>query len=373
MRQSPLLDDDGLPRDEENSEPESVQDFMASMGHGENQVTVSLHRVGGDGEKGQIRTYKGADAAEYDVDAIGRECGPGKYQWKFSWYDPSTKKKVNRSWTATLTADHYADEHAAFQRQKRERQLAALPTANPIVQAPAQDAEKLLEKQIDGSLRLLEMMKPVRGEGSGEDKTMAFMTILMDSQRQASAQMAQLQMQQSQMAMQAQQSQMALMGTIITAMMGKPQGTDPMGMFTMVMDAAHKITDVKQALLPAEKETVVERLTTLVADNLPAVLNLASMRAEERAKSLTYQMVKGNPDVKMVESDPALKAEMVDAVIERTGLRNGRKMAAAMGWDEFLPEIDEAIKAREAPKVIAAPAASQAPEQAPVVEGEIGG
>jgi L-lysine 2,3-aminomutase len=89
------------------------------------------------------------------------------------------------------------------------------------------------------------------------------------------------------------------------------------------------------------------------------------MNKEQRQKSLAYGMIQNAPEMKQLEANPQMKAQAIEKVAEKIGLDDTRKVIEALEWDEFLPQIDEAIMTQnqmvqdagmtEAPKPITEP------------------
>lgn len=352
---------------EEAEIPITLADFITSA-QPESEFQIILKRHKGEG-KGTLRTYAADEVADAEPDAVGREFGPGCYQWNLSWYSPSQQRKVSKSFTQTLAPDHYSDEHEASQAEKAKRRAARNP--QPQVQQMPQpqqvDIVELAKQQMQSAMEMAALLKPAPPPAPAPDTTtpmlMQMMVNQMEAQRHAAENNRQL--------------LMGIMGAavpVIVAIIQRPkanEGVNPMGMFTQMIDMAKGIVDVKQLAAPEEKESVAERLVTMVSNNLPDVLKVVTMRAEERQKSLGYQVAMQHPAVQAANADPEIQQQAAEALAEKIGLKKTRDIAAGLGWTSVTEQLDEAIsKRREAKAQVRVPRMAPRRESAPETPAE---
>jgi hypothetical protein len=339
MENPPLM---GHPEEKTEREgmPDSVAEFIDRF-ELPDKFRIILKRTGG-GEKGIIREYKSEDddidQAEFDV--VGREFGPAKYQWNISWYDPELKKSPMRSFTRELTSDVYLDAYQTNQESKQRLKDARSGSSKSLSETDVMlKANEMADKQFTNAMKLSrELSAPMQQD---------FTPML---QMMQNSQQTMMQMQ-----MQARQDTMNMFTGLATALVPvltkllepKPQpqlvGNDPMGMFDKALSTVASMIDMKQALKGEEPPSLVDKIAGLVENNLPTILSVVEMSKQERQKTMAYQMMQNSSEVKQLEANPEMKAQAIEKVAEKIGLDDTRKVIEALEWDEFLPQIDEAI------------------------------
>jgi len=332
----------GMPT-ENDGMPDSVAEFIDRFELPE-KFRIILKRTGG-GEKGIIREYKADEVDQAEFDVVGREFGPAKYQWNISWYDPAQKKSPMRSFTRELTSDVYLDAYKdtmeAKQRLKEAKEGSPKGLSGEDVMMKASE---LADKQFKSALQLSrELSTPATQD-------MTPMIQLMMNQQQS---MMQMQMESRNQTMQMFTGLATALAPALISLLNKPQapqhiGNDPMGMFDKALATVASMIDMKNALKGEEQPSMVDKIATLVSDNLPTVLSIVEMNKEQREKSMAMKVINNSTEMKAMEESPELKAQAIEKVADKIGLEDTKKVIDALGWNEFDGQIDEAIAHKNA-------------------------
>lgn len=329
--------------DEEiSTAPDTVQDFIERFDPPE-KFRIILKRTAGPGAVGIIRQYNADEVEESEFDTVGANYGPGKYQWNLSWRDKETGKSKMRSFTRELAPDEYEEIYLQKQVHKENRRVSRVQT--PAVTPEAITAA--VEKQLNSTMALVKQFSPPVVPVQNNDNIMVAM---MQMQQQSQANMMSMIAESNKTTMTMIAAMMQGMTGIVSGVLNRPtpdQGADPMGMFTNAINTVRQMVDIKQAMQPAEKETMVEQIVNLVSTNLPLILSVVEMKAAERKNSIIYNTIQNSAQMKQLESDPKMKAETVQKVAEQIGLENTKKVCDALGWHEFDSEIDAAIQSQK--------------------------
>lgn len=325
-------------KDERTGMPDSVADFIDRFELPE-KFRCILKRTGGEGERGIIREYHAEDIEQAEFDEVGREFGAGKYQWNISWYDTELKKSQMRSFTRELTSDVYGEAYEnrlkAKQRLKEAREGVKGYTESDVMMK----ASQLADEQFTKAMKLSrELSAPMQQD----------LTPMLQMMQNSQQQMMQMQMESRQATMQMFTGLATALAPVLAKLLEpKPQpqmiGNDPMGMFDKAISTVATMIDMKNALKGEEKPSLIEKIAGLVENNLPTVLSIVEMNKEQRQKSLAYNMIQNAPEMKQLEANPEMKAQAIEKVAEKIGLEDTKKVIEALEWNEFLPQIDEAI------------------------------
>ena len=340
--------------------PDSLANFIAET-QPEGVYSIVVTRMKGEG-RGILRRYGAGETEQAEVDSVGREFGSGCYQWKLSWVTPKGLKRT-KTFSLDLAGDYYDGEHAAYLREKAKRDAAKLPAA--AGGAPSVDIGELVKNQLGNLKDMAELMR-APAQAPAVDNTLPLLMQMMQQNQIAQAQAA-------------ERTQTMLLGLVgalapvVVAFIQKPKAeaaVNPMGAFKEVFEMARGIVDVKSLANPPvpEKESVAERIVTMVSDNLPAVLEVVAMKASERNRSLTYIAAKNSAEVKAAEADPAVRLEVAEKMASRIGLVKTRDIVRAMGWEDVALQLDEAIAAKSAPAPAESPVGEAVPAE--VVEDD---
>lgn len=323
----------------ESTMPESVADFISGLDI-DRTFRITLKRTKGV-NKGVLRTFSPDEKDEAEFENIGRIYGPGTYQYLINWYSPQAKKKLGRSFTITLAGDHYQEEHEAYLADQARKKALSSP-------APANNENigEVVNSQVNNVLAMAQGLaaafkpEPAPIQASADQSLPAILAMMQAQQERSSQMLAAL---------------ISGGAAIATAFINRPKPmevkaeNEPMKNFQSLVEMAKSMIDLKQLSAPPEKETVAEKMIGTITENLPTVLSLVSMRAEERAKSLPYKMVKNSSELKAVENDPELQGQVVSGLAKQIGVIKTRSIVEALGWTHLLPEIDAYIEAKQAP------------------------
>jgi len=312
--------------------PDSVLDFINKIEVPE-EFRVALIRLSG-GAPGIIKEFKSDEVEDCEYDKVGCEYGPGKYQWKVSWKNEVGQGR-QKSFTRNLAPDEYQEkwEQNELAKQRRKKVILGLEGKD------SPNNTQSVQEQFDLAVKLAEKMTPPQPTYYPQQNDGIKATDMMMMQQES-----------SKMMMTMMSGMMTMMGNVMVASMNRPLETNNGGseqMFEKVLNAAMKIAEVKNMLTPSEKESFVEKMVNMVGDNIPMILNLVSMKAEEREKNMTYQMVKNSKTVRKMEENPDLKKEVVEKMAEKVGLANTKAVLEILDWHDFDAHIDKAMEDEE--------------------------
>jgi hypothetical protein len=97
------------------------------------------------------------------------------------------------------------------------------------------------------------------------------------------------------------------------------------GMFT-------KILEMKEAMQPQEKESLIERVTGKIFENLPLIAQMAQMSAKEKANNLMYQATKAHPDFKAVEQNLDVQIGITQRLDRKFGFQQANMIIGGLGF-----------------------------------------
>lgn len=313
-----------------SEEPPDVTEFLNNIGIAEKQYVCTIKKAPLEGSATKTflpGNYKGCYP---EIEDIGKRFGPGQYFYVFAWTNKDANGKMAKSmkeYKIYLGSewDDIHDEHMAEVWAKKEKNLiktahqkklrdaarGILPDEN---HAPASDPIEDMRKTM-GVLKDLGV--PIGGAVPAAHNNSDSMTMMM----------AFMQLQQK-----SSENSMTMMVQMMGMMMSsnKPQSNGDM--MTEMFSLFKGMVNMKELMNP-EKQTMVDRLFTLAESAMPAIMQIASKPAAQRAADPLVGMVKNSEDFQNIKNDPEALAEMIrkwddahgfektNIILETVGLR----------------------------------------------------
>lgn len=326
-------------KDDQNI-PGEIQELFEHYGLSKRKFGVTLKSVPDGVNSNQAGYIAGWDRKIPTVDYIAHNWGPGEYQLLLSWrgVDSETKKTRNFLESVYMTVDEkFRDkwEQILLERQIKQAekqrgvvqkaQLKKQLTSGLLDDGKGGNGRELALSYVNEVSELAEKMgwKPNQGSGLGDilkaaipfipavvtflnnqataarEREERFLTMLMSMNNNSNSQLIEVLKQQQ-----------------------PKDGAEMMKKFTeMVMGAI----DLKEAI-HGEKESIVDKIVSVVSSVAPVVLGMANMSKQARESNPAYQAAR-----KYVDNDPAFQ-QMHDNPEVLAGVVN--KLDDFYGWQQ---------------------------------------
>lgn len=296
------------------------------------------------------------------VDYIGRNYGPGRYCLLFQWKqkDREQGKYVRKTEQIFLpVSDKFEPEYREHQHKlkldrlrKRKQSVQDAMLESRIEGSLLEDSgEKRDTKQsaqeyVNEMLAFNEKLGLKRG-GIDWDKVLPVVLTALPAALKAFSEMGASSRQQ-------QQQLMTLMLTqsnnynnqLVEVMknMGPQSGSDSIREFREMLTSA---IDMKELLHGDKKDSLADKIFSMVETVGPQLLQVASMSAQARARDprvmMAQQYMKNNPDFQALEQSPESKAILIRKLDGFYGWQQTDSILQVMGWDrpDECPRLQE--------------------------------
>jgi len=322
--------------------PDEISAFIAENDIGE-RFTVTIKEKKKEGGKPEILTT--FSNKKPSIAEMGRQWGPGNYEVHITWDEvlPNGSQKPHKKiLDLPLSERAYREVYEDYQAELTAERLRAKQ------KKWAMEAEEAKAKGLDprmagagggglGSIQdAIAMLKSLGIEVGGAAKPKTLMETITEMAPLIVAVTPMVQAffgakKEGYLAM--GDSQNDIVKLLLEKALNKPE-TNPFnervqeGMFGMFS----KLMDMKEAMQPQEKESLIERVTGKIFENLPLIAQLAQMSQKDRANSLMYQATKMHPDFKAVEANPDVQVEVTSRLDRKFGFQQANMVIEALGF-----------------------------------------
>lgn len=319
--------------------PDEITSFLASNGIGEKYQMI-LKELPDGGKPQYIKSFTNYHPS---IDDVGKQWGPGEYEFVFSWRETGINGKkgpVIKSFKINLPEKAWRDVHQDWLEQKHKERVAkkndeineeasrARAFGTPINTVPPPSDLDSLRK----SLEVLRGLGVPLGAPAPAPKTdwaatlVAFAPVIAAAAPVLSAFIGRKK----------EDSQGPLLQLLIGKLLdNKPQGESEYmkQVFGMAMGMMKNMMDMKQIMAPEEKEPFIERVFDKLVGTMPMVLELAKMNKPQRESNIMYKMAQGHPDVQAVMGDVELQVGLVNKLDAFYGFEQTNQILEVVGID----------------------------------------
>jgi len=317
-------------------EPPDIENFLTELGIKGKQYSCQIKQFPAEG--GGIpaflpSNYKGRYPT---IDELGTKYGPGKYLYVFTWTVPRPDggHKQTMKELEVLLSDAWDDAHEEYlyqyslKRRKRLRQVKNKAELDGILydhEKPSGNPGNGMDNLIDAKNKLMQLGVPVGQSGGGTDLmaggTGGIFALMMNMQQKSTELMVQ-------MMTGSQQQMMALVTAVLAnnSNKGNPYGD----MFKEVAGMFTQMVDLKQALNP-EKQTMVDKIFTLLETVSPQVLGMLKMSAAQRRQDPLYKLAASSQELKNLKGDPEATDALATKLDAHYGVQNTNDIMTVMG------------------------------------------
>lgn len=307
------------------------------------------------------------------VDYLGRNYGPGRYCLVFQWRakDQEQGKLVNKSERVLIeVSDKFEPEYREYQHKLKLERLKKRKES-------VQDA--ILESKLEGSLLdsedgngkpgtlqtakeyVREMLSfneqlGLRRGGIDWEKILPVLATGLPLMLKALSEMganARMQQQQLMTLMLTQSNNYNSQLVEVMKNMGPQSGSDSIKEFREMLTSA---IDMKELIHGDKKDTLADKIFSLVESVGPQLLSIASMSAAARARDPRVSMARGfiqnNPDFKALADSPESQSNLIRKLDAFYGWEQTDSILGVIGWTrpDDCPRLPEQQHPADAPQ-----------------------
>jgi hypothetical protein len=351
---------------EEEDIPDEILSVLSEFGlHGNRHFRIIIKELPDGVDDPALGAFvKSFSRSVPTIDYLGRNYGPGRYCLVFQWRakDQEQGKLVNKSERVLIeVSDKFEPEYREYQHKLK---LDRLKKRKESVQ------DAILESKLEGTLLDSEDSKDkpgtmqtakeyvremlsfneqlgLRRSGMDWDKLLPVVVAGLPLMLKALSEMgANSRAQQNQLMtlMLTQSNNYNSQLVEVMKNMGPQNGSDSMKEFREMLTSA---IDMKELLHGDKKDTLADKIFSLVESVGPQLLHLASMSATARARDPRVSMARGfiqnSPDFQALADSPESQSNLIRRLDGFYGWRQTDSILGVIGWErpEDCPKLPE--------------------------------
>jgi hypothetical protein len=287
------------------------------------------------------------------IDYLGRNYGPGRYCLVFQWRakDSEQERLVNKSERVLIeVSDKYEPEYREYQHKLKLDRLKKRKESVRDAVLESKLEGSLLEDQVgDGKNSnqnakeyVKEMLQfneqlGLRRNGINWDKVLPVLLTGLPLALKALSEMGaagRAQQQQLMTLMLTQSNNYNSQLVEVMKNMGPQNGSDSMKEFREMLTSA---IDMKELIHGDKKDTLADKIFSMVETVGPQLLQLASMSAAARSRdprvAMAQKFIKQSPDFQALEQSPESKANVIRKLDGFYGWEQTDSVLQVMGWE----------------------------------------
>jgi hypothetical protein len=320
-----------------NDTPSDIDAFIMEHGIKKDTYVCSIRRKPLEGSEMEEWMPSNTKGTYPDVNDIGKRWGPGRYKYVFSWRTtgPDGKRHSTMKEYSVVLGEHWNDIHDEYmsqlwraKKQKIENEKMRTDYKRAV------NGEEFNGNQADpvqaGLSHIKESVSMLRdiglpvGAGAGavanQDTNNMFQVMLAMQQKSN----------ETMMVMQNENTKNLM--TLVTAILQTNKPQDNNDIFKDIIHMVQNTVDLKNVLNP-EKQTVVDKIFTLMESALPAIMAIAQKPKAERLADPLVGMAANSDLMAQAKNDPEILKECIrkwdethgkedtDVILETVGLR----------------------------------------------------
>lgn len=325
--------------------PDEIRNFVVANDVAAKYTVMLKQKPEGGGKAWTLSCYTNQHP---DVNMLGRQWGPGSYEYVFSWKAENAagkKEQVTKSFFIELPEHAWADVHEewleernAKRRDKKEKgwkeeAAKARIMGQPVAAAPAPDQFETLKKFL-GIAKDLGV--PIGGQTKPEKEKekKSFTERLVDMAPAITALGAIV----TPVALALinrpkKQEDNSLTQTLLTHVLNKPPQEDQMAknVIPFVLGTLKQVMDFKESIQPEEPQSLVEKILDKLAPMVPAVLALATQPKAQLDGNPLVKMARADANIKAVQESPEAALLAVQRLDEEYGFQQANAILKVAG------------------------------------------
>lgn len=332
----------------EEAAPEEIKDFLIANDVGDRYQILLKEKPKEGGKLAVIRTYTNNCPT---IAEIGEQWGPGEYVLAISYKVPGMngilEPKVKnlplslpeRAWGEIH--DDYLERRRRERKEKKLKELGDEADRASVFQArgiasPAQPSTSELE-QLEKAINLLSKFGIDMGNRGATPKK-SFGEAMLDAAPLITALtplvLGLLKRDNG------GSSNDQLLNTLVTNLLLQKPTTETESMKQMtgfLMSTMTQLFEMKEAMKPAEKESVVEKIVDKIFASGPVIANILKMTAEQRQNNWMVKNIKNSKEAKFLRDDPEALAMTISKMDAFYGTEQTNQILAVMGFARPAP------------------------------------